>query len=54
VAAMTVMGPTIYDVIGRTLYFRRISIAIMSVAADGLAGEPGSPQVLRARVTDVG
>jgi hypothetical protein len=36
VAAMAMMGLTIYDVIGRTLYFRLISIAIMSVAAIGL------------------
>jgi hypothetical protein len=38
VAAMAMMGPTIYHVIGRTLYFRLISIAIISVAAIGLLG----------------
>jgi hypothetical protein len=36
VAAMAMMGLTICDVIGRTLYFRLISIAIISVAAIGL------------------
>ena len=33
---MAMMGLTIYDVIGRTLCFRLISIAIISVAVIGL------------------
>ena len=36
VAALAMMGLTIYDVVGRTLYFWLISIAIISVAAIGL------------------
>jgi hypothetical protein len=36
VAALAMMGLTIYDVIGRTLYFFLIEIAIISVAAIGL------------------
>ena len=51
VAALAMMGLTIYDVVGRTLYFWLISIAIISVGGDWLAGEPGPPQVSRARVT---
>lgn len=36
VAALATMGLTIYDVVGRTLYFWLISIAVISIAAIGL------------------